>query len=880
MKLRRLRIEQFKRFRDPLLIERFDDGLNLFAAPNEAGKSTVAEAIRAAFFERHRSSSVKHLRPWADSGAAPTVEIDFDIEGQRYRLSKTFLGRARCALEITGQRTLDGTAAEDHLAELLGFEFAGKGESKPEHMGIPGLLWIRQGGSHELSDVVSHAADQLRTVLSESLGELTASSGDALLAEVETARNELLTASTGKPRGELADAQKKQVELAESLAQLDRDIDSYQNTVDRLATLRRDHQRDAQERPWESLRQQHSVADAKLQQAKGLASREAEARNQQRQIATQVSALRDQLSAFARDEAAVNARAQSLEQTEAALQRAQAELGVQEQRHQQAIADEAAAREQLARIRASAQHAELRAKVNEIEASLRTQVEALQRARQAREAALKLRTEAEALQIAPTDLKTLASLTASLRDLNVRLEAIATALDIELQPGQTLRIGEDTLSGSARRTVLGPTAIDIAGVGRITVTPGAADLNSLKAQHERAASDLEALLARLGVANLAEAEERARQATQRCHEADGHQKVLETLAPQGIDTLEDERATGSTRLDALRSQLDALPPIRDEDAKLPTLSSVEAAAARAATALRSAEAAFNEARIAHAQASSAVASARQELSAAEATLNDPQRAQKQAAAQDALTDALARQATAEQALTSVQAALQSAQPELLRQDVERLDRSARQLEEAHSQRQQELIRLEAELHSKGALGLEEQRAERQQQHEASRRRSEELGKRAAALDHLLKLLREKRAALARRLRAPLQQHLDRNLQILFPGAHIEIGDDLSPGPITRNGQRGSETGDFEQLSLGTREQMGIIARLAYADLLQQAGKPTLLILDDALVNTDDDRLAGMKRVLYDAAQRHQLLIFTCHPAAWRDLGVVARGVEG
>ncbi len=49
MKLRRLRIEHFKRFRDPLVINGFTDGLNLFAAPNESGKSTVAEAIRAAF---------------------------------------------------------------------------------------------------------------------------------------------------------------------------------------------------------------------------------------------------------------------------------------------------------------------------------------------------------------------------------------------------------------------------------------------------------------------------------------------------------------------------------------------------------------------------------------------------------------------------------------------------------------------------------------------------------------------------------------------------------------------------------------------------------------------------------------------------------------
>lgn len=65
-----------------------------------------------------------------------------------------------------------------------------------------------------------------------------------------------------------------------------------------------------------------------------------------------------------------------------------------------------------------------------------------------------------------------------------------------------------------------------------------------------------------------------------------------------------------------------------------------------------------------------------------------------------------------------------------------------------------------------------------------------------------------------------------------------------------------------------------------ADLLQEADRTTLLILDDALVNTDDDRLGQMKWVLFDAAQRHQVLIFTCHPAAWRDLGVVARWVGG
>jgi hypothetical protein len=41
----------------------------------------------------------------------------------------------------------------------------------------------------------------------------------------------------------------------------------------------------------------------------------------------------------------------------------------------------------------------------------------------------------------------------------------------------------------------------------------------------------------------------------------------------------------------------------------------------------------------------------------------------------------------------------------------------------------------------------------------------------------------------------------------------------------------------------------------------------------------DERLAQMKRVLFDAATRHQSLRFTGHPATWRDLGVGARSLE-
>ena len=187
--------------------------------------------------------------------------------------------------------------------------------------------------------------------------------------------------------------------------------------------------------------------------------------------------------------------------------------------------------------------------------------------------------------------------------------------------------------------------------------------------------------------------------------------------------------------------------------------------------------------------------------------------------------------------------------------------------------------LQGKLEEAGAQGLEEERAEQAVRAEALDRRHKELKLRAEALDLLLTLLESKRRDLTKRLQAPLQKYVNRYLQLLFPQATLDIDEDLTPGLLTRVGHKGAESGPVGELSFGAREQMGVISRLAYADLLKEAGRPTLIILDDALVHSDDQRLGQMKRVLFDAAQRHQVLLFTCHPAAWRDLGVAPRAIS-
>ena len=262
MKLQRLKVEQVRQFREPIEIGDLQDGINLFVDPNESGKSTLVRAIRAAFFERHKSSGAQDLQPWGDSAAAPTVELDFEWKDLRWRVVKSFLKKKRADLDVDGQ-TYSGDEADDELAKLLGFEFAGKGASRPENWGIPGLLWIEQGAGQEIAKPVEYAGQHLKAALGSHLGEVTSSSGDALIKRVEAERKSLLT-GTGKATGIYASAISEKDALTEQHQALQARIQEYRHQVDRLGQLRQKQARDNSERPWESFRRQAQQAQQHL----------------------------------------------------------------------------------------------------------------------------------------------------------------------------------------------------------------------------------------------------------------------------------------------------------------------------------------------------------------------------------------------------------------------------------------------------------------------------------------------------------------------------------------------------------------------------------------------------------------------------------------
>ncbi|ALC55787.1 hypothetical protein AMS56_02590 [Burkholderia pseudomallei] len=875
MKLSRLRIEQLRKFRQPAEIADLADGINLFVGPNEAGKSTIAAAIRAAFFERHRSSSVEHLRPWGDGAASPSIEIEFAVGSRPARLRKSFLQRKRCELEIDGQR-LEGAQAEDHLSDLLGFGFAGRGSSGPEHWGIPGLLWIEQGAAQEIDAPVAHAAEHLQRALGASLGEVASSSGDVVLDRVESARNELLTPATGQPRGDYAEARKKESSLAAELETLEGQVATYRSKVDQLATLRQEHAKESAEQPWQALRADERAAQAKLDEVGTVEKSLLAVREKVEQTAQRQVLLIANLETFDQQARDLTAREADRDEAQARATAAEATHASSKARNEQVQASFDVARKVLGLARQEENRRNQVARADELRAQIVTAEKKLAEADIEQEALLAARRAAAATELRDDDLKTLHKQAVQLRELEIRQAAAATRLRYGLEPGRELRIGSAVWTGDGEALITEPTSLVLPGIGSLEIVPGGSDLAEVARELRSVAERQAALLERLGLSSLEEAE--TRREMHRAHEAEAKMReaTLKILAPAGIDALRSELATLSSRLEECEKRLAQLPARPDGADRLPSVDQADVAEENARRDLERRSEELNQAHIAAANARSAFEAAQREVQAAQAKLEAPDRAERLRKAQADLLEAKAESARYADEIETLEAKISAARPDVLVQDIRRWRASAEALARAYDDRRVRIERLEAELQALGAQGLEEKRADVARNLEQTRRRVAEMQRRANALDYLLELLRRKRAAVTQRLHAPLQRHLNHYVQLLFPQATLELGEDFVPRLLSRPG---AEVGDFHDMSFGSREQMGVISRLAYADLLKEAGRPTLIMLDDALVHSDDGRLGQMKRVLFDAATRHQILLFSCHPEKWRDLGVAARAIE-
>jgi hypothetical protein len=186
--------------------------------------------------------------------------------------------------------------------------------------------------------------------------------------------------------------------------------------------------------------------------------------------------------------------------------------------------------------------------------------------------------------------------------------------------------------------------------------------------------------------------------------------------------------------------------------------------------------------------------------------------------------------------------------------------------EAQRERELALERLRARIEALAGGGLDERLA-------STRRRCDEVESECAryrrevdALELLLRALQDAERDAKERYLAPLVGRIRPYLEALFPGADLEVDEAFRITTVARGRDE-----PFEHLSEGTREQIAVLARLAFAELLADRGQPAVVVLDDALVFSDDRRIERMFEILARAAARLQIIVLTCRERVFEGL---------
>lgn len=182
--------------------------------------------------------------------------------------------------------------------------------------------------------------------------------------------------------------------------------------------------------------------------------------------------------------------------------------------------------------------------------------------------------------------------------------------------------------------------------------------------------------------------------------------------------------------------------------------------------------------------------------------------------------------------------------------------------------------------AQGALGqvggqrIEEQAEQAKDALAALARREHELEVEYGGWKLLLDTLAEAEKAEASHLGAALVKPVSERMAALTSGRYGEVG--IGPQLDATGIRLGDDERSFNDVSVGTREQVALLLRLAVAEALG-----SFVILDDHLTQSDPGRMAWLRSLLAEAAQKVQIVVMTCHPSAYLtgDVASTAHAVD-
>lgn len=870
----------------------FDPSRTVIGGPNEAGKSTIVEAVHRALFLRARTSGalLDAMRSSVHPGP-PAVDLRFEAEGRRYTLVKQFTGTnsAPTTLVEEGGATLRNEQAEERLRDLLDAEMvAGQGGERRLRMQWA-HLWVWQGvAGHD--PLEGEPMERPLERLSRRLGGLQ--EGDVLespfdaavgaaVAGIQAARTKaggaprtdsplgVAESALAAARAAAAGARDALDALADAVDEAERSGRTIAESDASLAARRREQEdtgRLLEEVGRLEILRAHEEAAAKVASGRLGALEDAD-----RQIlASDETILRIEdrrAPAVERHAAAVLAE----QEAERRLAAARREVDRRRAEH-----DDVAA---IVEIHRRAEHLERR----------RTEREGLA-GRCARIAEIRARLSGLESRLAAlpvveaADLAALSELERKRDAARTRVDAIAARVEL-LAADAPVTLGGVPLGPGGSETIGADTDLVVGGT-RLRIAPGGGtSLAEARRLLDEAVASLEARIRAAGIADVDEARRVQPQRQSVASQLDAAREAIEGLGGASADAdlirLDDEIAAldsalarsappGFARPAGLGEAIAARVAVEGRLESLVRESSTAAAEVQAAERIRADavdERECTAAQVRHVEDELRTATARRDVLVSE---HGTDRAGAIAAAR------LARD-EADAALAGTVAALSRLQPDVLRQRAAMLARAVEKLTEARQAAQAARTVALARLRTEGTVDPHDDLARARAAERAAEAAVAHAAREARAHALLARLFAEKKREIEARFVAPLVVRVADYLRPVF-GPDVQVAVDHADGRfrslvVARPGA-GAPPVPFAALSGGTREQVAAAFRLAMAEILApDHGGCLPVVFDDAFVNSDPGRTGAVQSMLDLAANRGlQVIVLSCNHRDYDPLG--------
>ncbi len=886
MKIRSLQLEHFRKFTEPISLSGLADGVNVLAECNEFGKSTILAAVCGVLFERHGSKAqgVVSMQHWTNK-TSPTVCLDFELEGQNYRIEKRFLHREPYArLRMPDGSLYHGEEAEDQLQRVLHFTRAGKTGSKAEDIGMWGALWVTQRYSVDQPELPVSARQTIHSCLDREVGALAGGTrGTTLLAAVR-ADSAKIQNGNGKPVGRYKDAS-AELEIAKGrVTSLEDKQQALANDISNLLSAKR--KLTQADRSGELTRTDQMLAEAQ-------AKREAAQRHadQEKHAVASLELVEQRLLGAERDveqrsklnteisEAAKRVNVAAIAEGNASREHSAAETALQEQRERAHGATEAcdAAGQAFRRARTLHDLSVRSRSLTNFESRLIQAEHAQSRVNELRAQLISFTVTEEAVQV-------IESAEAQLQKTRAVLEAQATQVALDLLPDALprVRLNGIEVAGSPLQ-VIEDLVIEIEGVGTLRIQPGIKDRQAQLSRQADEERTVRKALTAIPATSIDDARQQLAGRRQCEVELKEAQREVVRYTPAestpkiaaGVEPLRNYLSVlrSTIQADLARVALDSAPELEVATQALVDTEAREGRLSEAASIAQAPLKQLEEEHIrtvrSHSLAQSVLEGARhehlkltrkfQETCSRES--DEALASRRSSAAADVLVQ---RGIVAEMKRNRPVDSVTAMDARILRyQEAKKLISAER------GQSLRDIAVLESRIARDEGVGVEEQSEE-------ARRHRDELDQECARFQRevqVLELLRDSLEQAEReakeRYMAPVIRRITPYLQRLFPNASIRCDENFQITAVVREGE---QTERFEGLSDGTQEQIAVLTRLAFADMLLDSGRPAMVILDDALAYSDSDRLEKMFDVLAEASTRMQILVLTCRGELFTRLG--------